>query len=269
MKKGSILKKFISLGLCAATAIVFTAYSDGSGGSSSSDSTGKAKYIVATEPTYAPFEYTDENNKIIGLDVDIMDAIAEDQGFEIEWSSLAFDSLFPALNSGNADIVAAAVSSNPDREKQADFSEGYYVTGDSMAVKSDSKVNTIDELSPDSVVAVQIGTTLVDKVQKLIDEGKVGSIVQLDTVSTCMLQLQNGDVDAVAADSLTIDDYISSQGKAKNIGEFYFDEENPMRIAVKKGNAELLDKINSGLKHIKENGKYAEICKKWNVEPLK
>ena len=79
MKKKSILKKFISLGLCAATAIVFTACSDGSGGSSSSDSTGKAKYIVATEPTYAPFEYTDENNKIIGLDVEAAAVAAEEE----------------------------------------------------------------------------------------------------------------------------------------------------------------------------------------------
>ena len=92
-----------------------------------SGSKGKT-YKVGTEPTYPPFDTTNEDGDIIGFDMDLMKAIAKDQGFEVEFASFDFDALIPALKSDSADIVIAGMNITPERAKQVDFSDSYYKT---------------------------------------------------------------------------------------------------------------------------------------------
>ena len=75
-------------------------------------------YIAATEPTYAPFDTTDEDGNIVGFDMDLLNAIAEDQGFKVEYKAFEFDAIVPAVNAGNADIVAAAMNVTEKRAEQ-------------------------------------------------------------------------------------------------------------------------------------------------------
>ena len=94
------------------------------GGGDDSESGDTVTYKVGTEPTFPPFDTTDENQNIVGLDMDLITAIGEDQGFKVEFENLSFDGLIPALQSGNIDIVAAGMNKDdPERQEQVDFSD--------------------------------------------------------------------------------------------------------------------------------------------------
>lgn len=219
-------------------------------------------YKVGTEPTFPPFEMTDDNGKIIGFDIDLIKAIAEDQGFKVEIQNLGFDGLITAVQSGNIDIVASGMSITPDREKSVDFSEPYIDAGLAIAVAgSNEEIKGKDDLAG-KVVGVQIGTTGAQKAQELKDAGIVKEIKTFNTVDVVMMELMNGGVDAVINDLPVTEAYINKQpDKIKIVGDVL--ESDSYGFAVKQGNKELLAKINAGLKNVQENGKYAEIQAKY------
>lgn len=234
------------------------------GGSDDSASEGTVVYKVGTEPTFPPFDTTDENQNIVGLDMDLITAIGEDQGFKVEFENLSFDGLIPALKAGNIDIVAAGMNKDDaERQKQVDFSDAYYESQLFVAVTVDNdSIKGIEDLTPDMKVAAQTGTTGAEKVKELKEEGKIKEAVILDGLDTVMMQLINGDVAAVINDKPVTTAYINKQpGKIKMVGEG-LNAEN-YGFAVQKGNEELLNKINAGLANIKEDGTFDELVTKW------
>lgn len=238
------------------------------GGEDNSESGDTVTYKVGTEPTFPPFDTTDEDQNIVGLDMDLIAAIGEDQGFKVEFENLSFDGLIPALQAGNIDIVAAGMNKDdPERQEQVDFSDAYYESKLMVAVTEDNKdIKSIDDLTSDMKVAAQTGTTGASKVKELADAGKIGEAVILDGLDTCMMQLTNGDVSAVINDKPVTEAYMKKQpGKIKMVGD-PLDAEN-YGFAVQKGNKELLEKINAGLANIKEDGTFDELIDKWfNME---
>ena len=251
-------KRVVVMALVAAMMFVMTACS-GSGSSSET-----VTYKVGTEPTFPPFDTTDDDQNIVGLDMDLIKAIGEDQGFEVTFENLSFDGLIPALKSGNIDIVAAGMNKDDEeRQKQVDFSDAYYESQLFVVVKEDNTtINSIDDLTSDMKVAAQTGTTGASKVQELKDAGKIKEAVILDGLDTAMMQLINGDVSAVINDKPVNEAYMKKQpDKVKMVGEA-LNAEN-YGFAVAKGNDELLEKINTGLKHIKETGTYDELVDEW------
>ena len=234
------------------------------GGSDDAESGDKVVYKVGTEPTFPPFDTTDDDQNIVGLDMDLIKAIGEDQGFDVEFENLSFDGLIPALKAGNIDIVAAGMNKDdPERQEQVDFSDAYYESQLYVVVPVDNdSITSVDDLTPDMKVAAQTGTTGAGKVKELKEEGKIKEAVILDGLDTCMMQLINGDVSAVINDKPVNEAYMSKQpDKIKMVGEA-LDAEN-YGFAVQKGNTELLEKINAGLKNIKENGTFNELVDKW------
>ena len=234
------------------------------GGDSEDTSSDTVVYKVGTEPTFPPFDTTDEDQNIVGLDMDIMKAIGEDQGFEVEFENLSFDGLIPALQAGNIDIVAAGMNKDdPERQEQVDFSDAYYESQLFVAVPVDNDtINSIDDLTSDLRVAAQTGTPGAEKVKELADSGQIGEAVILDGLDTVMMQLINGDVQAVINDKPVTEAYMAKQpDKIKMVGEA-LNAEN-YGFAVQKGNTELLEKINAGLANIKEDGTFDELVDKW------
>ena len=220
-------------------------------------------YIAATEPSYAPFDTTDEDGNIVGFDMDLLNAIAEDQGFKVEYKAFEFDAIVPAVNAGNADIVAAAMNVTEKRAEQVDFSDKYFDSGKVILVKKDNDtIKDVEDLTSEMKVAAQIGTTEGDYVQELADAGTIGQAVVLNKTTDCILQLQNGDVDAVIMDAPVAKYYNNKYGDEIKQLDATIDPA-PMAFAVQKGNSELLDKINAGLKNVKENGTYDDLVKKW------
>lgn len=221
-------------------------------------------YVAVTEPTFPPFDTTEEDGTIIGFDMDLMNAIGEDQGFKVEYMALEFDALIPAVQAGNADMITAGMNAeDPDRQAQVDFSNTYYDSGLVVVVKGDNTtINGVDDLTADMKVASQIGTTGAEKALGLAEEGAIKEAVILNGFDTCMLQLNNGDVSAVIIDKPVAEAYIKRQGdKVKLVGDVLNAES--YGFAVKKGNTELLDKINAGLQNVIDNGTYDEIFDKW------
>ena len=234
------------------------------GGSDDSGSGDTVVYTVGTEPTFPPFDTTDDNQNIVGLDMDLIKAIGEDQGFEVKFENLSFDGLIPALKAGNIDIVAAGMNKDDeDRQKEVDFSDSYYESKLFVAVTEDNTtIKSVEDLTPDMKVAAQTGTTGASKVKELKDAGKIKEAVILDGLDTCMMKLINGDVSAVINDKPVTEAYMKKQpDKIKMVGEA-LNAEN-YGFAVQKGNAELVEKINNGLKHIKENGTYDKLVDEW------
>lgn len=275
------MKKILSLLIAAVMVFTLTACSGtttsstpdkneaASGTQSASESKTDAVpvYKALTNATFPPFETIDENTgEIIGFDMDLIAAIGEDQGFQVEFVDMAFESLIPAIETGNGDIIAAGMwSGDPERIARVDFSDTYWVGGAALLVKTDNTaITSMDSLNTEMKVATQIATNYADDLQAMVDEGTLGEVVILDGFDTCVLQLMNGDVDAVMAGFDIVNSYMKQNpDKLKVIGDVDTYEE--MGFAVQKGNAELLEKINAGLANVKENGVYDELIKKWEM----
>ena len=232
-------------------------------GSVESTSDGETLKVV-TEATFAPFESTDEDGNIIGFDVDMMNAIAESQGLKIEWVNMEFDSLIPALQSNQGDIICAGMNKLAgDRAEKADFGDTYFESDLMLLVKADSDLTGIDAVTSDMKLASQIGTTGGDMVQQMKDEGKIADGVVLNQWTDCYLQLQNGDVQGVIVDKPVGEAYLNAHSDIAKFAGESFGEHEEFAFAVQKGNTELLDKLNAGLAELKENGTYDELVDKW------
>ena len=253
LKMKKISKKLIVLALALIMVFSFAAC----GGSDT--------YIVAMEPTFPPFDTTDENGELDGFDVDLMNAIAEDQGFEIEWTQLGFDGLIPALESKQIDIIASGMWASPERAKIVDFSTTYYDSGLVLAVKVDNNTITgADSLTSNMKVAAQIGTSSADLVQQWEKDGKIAEAKIYDKVNEAVMDLQNGTVDALLNDKPVTTEYMSKQpDKIKIVGDIL--NEESYGFAVNKENKDLLDMINAGLQNVIDNGTYDQLLAKWGL----
>ena len=262
MKKSTLTKVLVVL-LCLATAMAFTAC----GKADSAKKADSKTYIVTTEATFPPFDTTNKKGEFAGLDRDLMDAIAKDQGLTLKYKMTKFDSLIPDIQAGSADIIAAGMNSeDKERREKIDFSKPYYDSGLVVMVKKDNEtIKGIDDLTADMKAASQTGTSGAKVVQKLKKDGKIKKAVLLGGFNECVQQLNNGDVNAIIIDKPVAENYMSKQpGKFKAVGKVLNAE--AFAFGVKKGNKELLDKINAGLDNIIKSGEFQKICKKWKVD---
>lgn len=253
------MKRFFKLSLAALLVLGLIA----AVGCAKKEEAAEKVYIVGTEPTFPPFEMTDEKTgDIIGFDIELIKAIAEDQGLKVEIQNLGFDGLIPAVKSGNIDIVASGMSITEEREKEVDFSDPYIDAGLAIAVVNDNEDIKGKADLEGKTVAVQIGTTGAAKAQELKEEGLVKEIKTFNTVDVVIMELVNGGVDAVINDLPVTQAYMSKQpGKIKIVGEVLASDS--YGFAVNEGNKDLLEKINAGLKNVIGNGKYEEIQAKY------
>ncbi len=238
-----------------------------SGGGEEEEDAAKETYVVVTEPTFPPFDTTNDKDELDGFDMDMVKAIAKDQGFEVEFKSMEFASLIPALEAGNADIIAAGMNAeDEERREKVDFTDTYYDSGLVVMVRNDeTRIDGEDSLDSTMSVASQTGTTGADEATSLEEGGKIKKAVILDGFDTCIMQLKNKDVDAIIIDKPVAENYMTKhEGDFKLVGEVLNAESYGM--AVKKGNTELLEKLNQGLKDIVESGEFKEICEKWNID---
>ncbi|MGN0902367.1 MAG: basic amino acid ABC transporter substrate-binding protein [Succinivibrio sp.] len=216
-----------------------------------------------TEATFAPFEFTDSASNIIGYDVDIIKAIAEVEGLDVEIVNMPFDALIPSVLTSQLDGTIAALTITEERAKQVSFSEPYYKAGISAIIRrEDAEKYTSFESLKNSRLCAQIGSTGSNVANEV--SGQVGNF---NTVPEAFMELKSKGCEAVLNDR-PVNLYFLVTKKDDSfveIKELYNGEE--YGIVVNKSNTELLEKINSGLKKIRENGTYAKINRKWfNVD---
>jgi polar amino acid transport system substrate-binding protein len=193
-----------------------------------------------------------------GFDVDLIKAIGQVAGFDVEIKEMGFDGIITALQTNNVDLAISGISIDDERKKAVDFSLPYYQSGLVVAVKADNNtIKGFDDLKGKKI-AVQIGTTGAKEAKKIPG----AKVTELDKVPDVFLELKNGGVDAVVND-LPVTAYYIQQGNKdiKIVGDVRSAEY--YGIAVPKGKPEVLHKINDGLKALKASGQYAEIYKKW------
>ncbi len=221
-------------------------------------------YKVAMEPTFPPFDtINEETQELAGFDVDMMEAIAADQGFEIEWVNMGFDGLIPALEAGNIDVIASGMNASPERREKVDFSTTYYDSGLVIAIKAgNTAIKSIDDLTPDMKAGGQIGTTGADLATELYENGKIGEAKIYNGVDVAVMDLMNGTIDALINDLPVTKAYMDAKpGTIEIVGDVLNAES--YGFAVQKGNTELLDQINAGMQNLIDDGTFDEVYAKW------
>ena len=254
------MKKTLILLLVLAMALSLAAC-----GAAAKEDAGEAPvYKVAMEPTFPPFDtINEETQELDGFDYELMNAIAEDQGFELEWVNMGFDGLITALQSGNIDIIASGMNASEERREKVDFSTTYYDSGLVVAVKAgNTTIKSIDDLTADMKVGGQIGTTGADLATELYNDGKIKEAKIYNGLDVAMMDLQNGTIDALINDLPVTKAYMEAKpGTVEIVGDVLNAE--AYGFAVQKGNTELLESINTGLQNMIDNGTFDELYAKW------
>jgi len=217
-------------------------------------------YIIATDTTFAPFEFTNEKGEFVGIDVEILAAVAKDQGFEYELQSLGFDASLTAVQSGAADGMIAGMSINEKRKETYDFSDPYYDSGVVLAVAETSEIASYDDLNG-KTVAVKTGTEGATYAESIKDQ--YGLVLNYYDDSAYMYEaVKTGDA-AGCFEDYPVMGYAVSQGNGlKLVGDMV--RGSSYGFAVLKGqNAELLAMFDAGLDNIIASGEYEQILAKY------
>ena len=258
MKK--VLTALVSVALVAS---VFTGCSKKNETAAAKKSAGDKTWIVATDTVFRPFEFTNEKNEFVGIDVDILAAVAEDQGFKYELQSLGWDAGVAAVQVGQADALIAGATIKQERiDSGWIFSDGYYDATQTFVVTKDSSIASFADLAGKNV-AVKNGTAGADFANSLKD--KYGFKVTVFEDSPTMYQdVILGNSAACVEDTPIMADNIKTGGLALKIPEGMESEGAPYGFAImNKANQPLLDMFNAGLKNIRENGTYQTILDKY------
>lgn len=219
-------------------------------------------YIIYSDNAFAPFEfYDEETKKYIGVDMDLLAAIAADQKFAYEIKNEGFDASMGAVQSGQADAMIAGMTITDLRKETYDFSEGYFEDGQIMVVAADSDVASPEALSG-KVVAVKTSTMGATYAESIAEQ--YGFTLQYyEDSPTMYTAVINGTNAACFEDFSVVGWAIKTEAlELKTVGEIV----NPgaYGFAVKKGtNAELIEMFNKGLANIKANGTYDDILAKY------
>lgn len=213
------------------------------------------KLIMVTNAEFPPYEFHD-NNEIVGIDADIAKAIADKLGMELEIQDMAFDSLIPAVQSGKADFAAAGMTVREDRLKNVDFTDTYAQAAQVIIVKEDSAIKTPDDLTGKKV-GVQTGTTG----DIYADDIENADVQRFNKGMEAVMALTQDKVEAVIIDREPAKVFVKDNAGLKILDEAFTEEE--YAIAVKKGNTELLDKMNGAIKELKESGELQKIVDKY------
>ncbi|MCD2491411.1 ABC transporter substrate-binding protein [Lacrimispora sp. NSJ-141] len=221
---------------------------------SESESKDSGKLIMATEAGFAPYEYTEDGETVMGVDVDIAQEIAKAMGKELEVQNMTFDGALLAVQQGKVDFAAAGISISPDREKQMDFSIEYTTSKQVVVVnKNANRVASTDDLTADTVVGVQTGTVADIYCQ---DDLGTKDLKQYGKFMEAAMDLKNDKIDCIIMDALPAEEMVKENDDLAVLDKEVFTDR--YAIAVKKGNTELLEQINEVLQKLVDEGKVEE-----------
>lgn len=218
-------------------------------------------YVFASDATWPPMEYVDEDGDIVGFDVDLLEAVADAAGFEYKIQNTGWDGIFAGLANGSYDAIISSVTITEERALTMDFSDPYINAGQILVVPSSYSGG--DQITDfvGKKVGVQQGTTGDFAVEDVSGIERRA----YDDIGLAVEDLINGNLEAVVCDSVTAIDYVAAnesfKGKLKILGEPFTSEE--YGIAVSKGNSELLTLLNKGLKEVFADGTQEKLVEKW------
>lgn len=212
----------------------------------------KDTIIVGTEAGFAPYEYM-KGNEVVGIDMDIAQEIADYLGKELEIRNMDFDGALLAVQNGTVDFVAAGVSVDEDRLEKMDFSVDYVNSTEVVVVnKENPTVASVDDLT-DKIIGVQQGNIADFWVEENIEAKEIKRYTKFAQAAE---DLKNGKIDCIVMDQFPAEDMVATNAELVILDGVLF--EDKYAIAVKKGNKELLDDINTVIEQLKADGKIEE-----------
>lgn len=221
------------------------------------------KLTMATEATFPPYEYYD-GDAIVGIDVEVAQAIAAKLGMELEVTDIAFDSIIPGIQTGKYDMGMAGMTVTDERKEQVNFSDSYATGVQVVIVKDDSPITSVDDLFADgasTVVGTQAGTTGFIYATSDIEDAGLGTVKSFGKTTDAVEALKNGQVDCVILDNEPAKALV-----AANEGLHILDTEYAVEdyaIAIAKENTDLLEKVNKALAELTADGTLQSIVDKY------
>ncbi|HCS61111.1 MAG TPA: amino acid ABC transporter substrate-binding protein [Microbacterium sp.] len=233
--------------------------SGGDAGGDAAEGDLKDSYTVATDSSFVPFEF-DQDGEHVGFDMDIVNAIAEEAGFDINLEITNFDGIIPGLQTGAFDIAIAGITITDERKAAVDFTSPYYKSGTLIGVPVDNTdIESMEDLDG-KTVASRLGSAPLDYLAENVPGAKALPFEQLDQM---YLAVEGGTADALLYDAPNVEYYIKTtgEGKLKVVGDLY--EAQEYGIAVSKDNEALVEAMNQALANMIDDGRYAEIYTEW------
>lgn len=254
------MKKILALVLAAVMCFALAACGTNEDAVAPTDATeGGKHFVVATDMGFSPFEFQDAEGNIVGIDMDILAAIAEDQGFTYDLQYIGWDAAIAACQAGQADgMIAGASITDARKESGWIFSDGYYEATQGMAVAADSDITGFADLSG-KTVAVKIGTMSQSYADSIKDEYDF-DVMTLETSADIYQAVMTGTADACMDDTPILKYSIKSGNLDMKFVEGTENEPAQYGFAIfNADNQELVDLFNAGLANIRANGVYDEI----------
>ena len=215
------------------------------------------KLTMATNATFPPYEMTTDAGEFEGIDIETAQAIADKLGLELQIDDMDFDAALLAVQQGKADMVMAGVTVTDERQNVMDFTDSYATGIQSIIVKEDSDIASVDDLAGKKI-GTQRGTT---GYLYCSDDFGDENVVAYDNGLTAVQMLNNGQVDCVVIDNAPAKEFIAANPGLKLLDTAYVEES--YAIGVGKGNTELKDAINTALEELKADGTLQAIVDKY------
>lgn len=215
---------------------------------------------------YKPFEYIDENNKVVGFDVELLDLISKRSGLKFEIINMPFDSLIVALKGGKIDMAMSAMSATDDRRKHVDFSLPYYSSRSIFIQKKGKGIKNEADLKGKRIGAM-LGTTHEMSANRIKKQIPNVQVMIYDSITSAILALKADKIDVVIDDSIVGLGYIR-----QNVGELEKafsipDESEGISIAFDKGkNTKIRAKIDKAILELKDSKEFDKLAKKYNLK---
>jgi polar amino acid transport system substrate-binding protein len=221
----------------------------------------KETLIVGIDDAFAPMGFRDENNDIVGFDIDMAKAAAEKMGVDVKIQPIDWKAKENELNSGRIDLIWNGYTITDERKEKVLFTKPYLKNSQVVVTLADSNLSKLSDLAGKKV-GIQALSSAVDALNANPIKDKIKSLTEYDTNVLALADLKAGRTDAVVIDEVVINYYMTKEeGTFKLLDESLAPEE--YAVGVKKGNEELLDKLQAALDEMNEDGTAADISTKW------
>ena len=256
------MKKVLSLALVVCLSVTMLC-ACGSDSKTEAKKESNKTLSMATNAEFPPYEYVD-GDKVVGIDVDIAQAIADKLGMKLKVDNINFDSIIPAVTSGKDQIGIAGMTVTEKRKKSVDFTDSYATGVQAVIVKEDSKIKDAADLTKkgaNNKIGVQLGTTGDLYCTDDIENAGLGKVEKYNKGADAVQALVSGKIDCVVIDNQPAKEFVKANKGLKILDTEYAEED--YAIALAKDNSELRDKINNALKELKADGTIQKILDKY------
>ncbi len=232
-----------------------------SGSTANSTEKNDKTLIIGIDDTFAPLGFRDENNEIVGFDIDMAQAASEKMGIDVKIQPIDWKTKESELNSGRIDLIWNGYTITDERKEKVLFTKPYLKNSQVVVTLADSEIAKLDDLSGKNI-GIQSLSSAVDALNANPIKEKIGSLTEYDTNVLALTDLKAGRLEAVVIDEVVINYFMTQEeGTFKLLEESLAPEE--YAVGVKKGNEELLETLQAALDEMNEDGTAAKISEKW------